>query len=113
MEIAKIAIRNADQEDLLSNIRILRTMFMNLFDLRTIQNQKSIKMESKKKVNFNDYVTNNIGKYENYVIEAFCELIFKLSEDLFRPIFYNIYEWATINEPPKDRLITFYSSTLK
>jgi hypothetical protein len=112
MEIVKISIKTANQEDLLSNIRILRTMFMSLFDMRNIYNNKCNKLETKKK-NLNYFVTINIGKYENYVIEAFCELIFKLSEDLFRPIFFSLYEWATVNEPPKDRLITFYSTTLK
>ncbi len=112
MEIVKIAIKNADQEDLLSNIRVLRSMFMNLFDIRTIYDNK-YNQNKKKNTSLIDFVSNNIGKYEAYVIEAFCELIFKLSEDLFRPIFFTLYEWATINEPPKDRLITFYSTTLK
>ena len=110
-----MAIKNADQEDLLANIRILRIIFMNLFDLRSIYNNKCNNNQKNKKKNSTliDFVTNHIGKYEGYVIDAFCEHIFKLSEDLFRPIFFNLYEWATINEPPKDRLITFYSITLK
>jgi len=37
----------------------------------------------------------------------------KLSEELFRPMFFRVYEWATMNDPPKDRLITFYRLTYK
>jgi hypothetical protein len=52
-------------------------------------------------------------KNEDHIIDAYCELTFKLSEETFRPIFFKFYEWATINEPPKDRLITFYRTTYK
>jgi hypothetical protein len=34
MQISRLAIQNASQEDLLANIRILRSMFMNLFEMR-------------------------------------------------------------------------------
>jgi hypothetical protein len=36
MQLAKISIKNSTQEDLLANIRLLKTMFMNLFNFRTL-----------------------------------------------------------------------------
>ncbi len=42
------------------------------------------------------------------IIDTFAELTFKLSEETFRPIFFRLVEWACLNDPPKDRLITFY-----
>ncbi len=36
MQLAKVSMKNSVQEDLLANIRLLRTMFMNLFNFRTM-----------------------------------------------------------------------------
>lgn len=120
MQIARLAIQNSNQEDLIANIKTLRLMFMNLFDLRAnyIKMNKSLtsskKGSSKKKqISLEGFLTKEIGKYEDHVINAFCELTFKLSEDLFKPIFFKMYEWSTSNNPSKDRLITFYRSTYK
>ena len=109
MQMTAAAIRNVSQEDLLANIRLLRSMFMNLFDLRSVLMQK---LAAAGKHDDESFAT-TVCRYEDFVIDAFCELIFKLSEDLFKPIFFKLYEWATVNEPAKDRLITFYRTTLK
>ena len=105
MQLVRTAIQQSNQEDLIANIRQLRSMFMNLFEIRPNYAKIITKNES--------LVTKEICKYEQYVINAFCELTFKLSEDLFRPIFFKMYEWATINNPPKDNQIVFYQTTLK
>jgi hypothetical protein len=105
MQLVRSAIQQSNQEDLIANIRQLRSMFMNLFEMRP--NYSKITSNSE------PLVTKEISKYEQYVINAFCELTFKLSEDLFRPIFFKIYEWATINSPPKENQIVFYQTTLK
>jgi hypothetical protein len=117
MQIVRTAIQKASQEDIVSNIRMLRTMFTNLFDLRT-NNAKTMSKKVKNVIKklgkkFESFMTNELNKYENFVIEAFCEFTYKLSEDLFRPIFFKMYEWATANEPPKDRQITFYRATFR
>lgn len=59
------------------------------------------------------FLAGELGKYENYVVGAFCEFTFKLSEDLFRPVFFKLYEWSSVHEAPTDRLITFYACTLR
>lgn len=116
MSMVTMTIRHVNQEDLLQNIRLIRSMFMNLFDFRTlivarfeadVNNRKA-----KNQLQTNQFY-DNVNKYEDHIIDAFSELIFKLSEDLFKPIFFKLYEWATANEPPKDRLVTFYRTTLK
>ena len=110
MHMVIAATRNVNQEDLLTNIRLIRSMFMNLFDMRAVLMTRLLS-KSKSKMNFT--FAQSLSKYEDHIIDAFCELIFKLSEDLFKPIFFKLYEWATINEPSKDRLITFYRTTLR
>lgn len=111
MHMVVTTTRNVNQEDLLTNIRLIRSMFMNLFDMRAILMSRLLSSGKSSKMNF--AFAQNLSKYEDYIIDAFCELIFKLSEDLFKPIFFKLYEWATINEPSKDRLITFYRTTLR
>ncbi|CAF0714899.1 unnamed protein product [Brachionus calyciflorus] len=115
MQITRLAIQNSNQEDLISNLKLLRSMFMNLFDLRSnyIKLNAKVGKQSKKKQSLEGYLTMELNKYEEFVIGAFVELTFKLSEDLFKPIFFKLYEWATSNNPPKDRLITFYRTTFR
>jgi hypothetical protein len=134
MHVARMAVKNANQEDLLANIRTFKTMFMNLFNMRAGFNRANRKLLSsnaasgnkaassgaaKKQTTSGDldsFVTKELCKYENHSINAFCELTFKLSEDLFRPMFFSLYEWATANDSDcsaKDRLVTFYRVTYK
>jgi U3 small nucleolar RNA-associated protein 10 len=143
MHVARMAVKNAGQEDLLANIRTLKTLFMNLFNMRAGFNQSNRKLlllqkssltsvaSSKKAAvaggkkqavvvssgtDLDGFVTKELCKYENHSINAFCELTFKLSEDLFRPMFFGLYEWATANDgdySAKDRLLTFYRVTYK
>jgi U3 small nucleolar RNA-associated protein 10 len=111
MQIARLAVKQSSHEDLLANIKTIRTMFMNLFDLRT---NLSARLNGKKVgKKLDSFITNELCKYENYVLTTFCEFTFKLSEDLFKPIFYKLFEWSSVNNPPKDRLITFYRCTFK
>jgi hypothetical protein len=49
--------------------------------------------------------------YEDYVFECFSELVIRLSEETFRPLFYTIYEWAIHNEPPAEYTLTFFRLT--
>ena len=112
MQMSRLAVQNSSQEDLLANIRMLRSMFMNLFEMRAyyVKAKKSITSKSS---SMEAFLTNELTKYENHVVLAFCEMTFKLSEDLFKPIFFRMYEWAVVNNPSKERQITFYNATLK
>lgn len=114
MQIARLAIKQSDKEDLLSNIKAIRAMFMNLFDLRTNLSVRLNTGSKKTARKLDVYLAHELGKYENYVVAAFCEFTFKLSEDLFRPIFFKLYEWSSVHDGQHtDRLITFYNCTLK
>lgn len=110
-----MAVKQSNHEDLLANIKAIRAMFMNLFDLRTNLSARLCASSGKKKMakKLDGYLAHELGKYENFVVAAFCDFTFKLSEDLFRPVFFKLYEWSSVNDAPADRLITFYSCTLK
>eukprot|EP00731_Ephydatia_muelleri_P018756 Em0011g796a len=45
---------------------------------------------------------------ENVCLEGFTELMVKLSEASFRPLFHKLLDWATSPSAPRDRIITFY-----
>lgn len=109
-----MAVKQSNHEDLLANIKAIRAMFMNLFDLRTNLSARLRASGGKKMAKKLDgYFAHELGKYESFVVAAFCDFTFKLSEDLFRPVFFKLYEWSSVNDAPPDRLITFYSCTLK
>ena len=49
--------------------------------------------------------------YEDHIFDCFAELVMRLSEETFRPLFDTIYEWAVFNEPPPEHTLTFYRLT--
>lgn len=111
--ILRLAVKQSNHEDLLANIKAIRSMFMNLFDLRTNMSARLRSSSKKMAKKLDGFLAHELGKYENFVVTAFCEFTFKLSEDLFRPIFFKLFEWSSVNNAPKDRLITFYRCTFK
>ena len=114
MQMARMAIQNSNHEDLITNLKPLRSMFMSLFEIRCTYAKvdRAVKI-SKKKQPLEVFLVQKLNRYEEFVIGAFVELTFKLSEDLFKPIFFKVYEWATCSNPSNDRLITFYRMTLR
>ncbi|GLH02314.1 HEAT repeat-containing protein 1 homolog [Gryllus bimaculatus] len=49
-----------------------------------------------------------VDSVEGHVIKALVALVLKLSESSFRPLYYNLFHWATALDVHKERLITFY-----
>lgn len=49
------------------------------------------------------------NEVESHIVKALTNLILKLSESTFRPLYYKIYDWAIRNEIKTERVITFYS----
>ncbi len=52
---------------------------------------------------------------EEPVVTALVSLVLKLSEASFRPLFFQLYDWATRlpTDGRKERLVSFYVSTLE
>lgn len=49
-----------------------------------------------------------VNSVEGNVVKAMVALVLKLSESSFRPLYYNLFHWATSLDECKERLITFY-----
>uniref|UniRef100_A0A182Q5N1 HEAT repeat-containing protein 1 n=1 Tax=Anopheles farauti TaxID=69004 RepID=A0A182Q5N1_9DIPT len=50
-----------------------------------------------------------IDAAEAHVIRAFVVLVLKLSENAFRPMFYEVFEWSIRETSSNDRAITFFN----
>ena len=50
----------------------------------------------------------DVDEAEKHVIKAFVNLILKLSESSFRPLFYKVYDWSIRDTATNDRAITFF-----
>ncbi|CAF1091033.1 unnamed protein product [Rotaria magnacalcarata] len=98
MTLLKQSLSIATSDDLSSNYSLLKKLFLKLFTLRTMHTKKM--------------PPNKMNIYEDYIFECFAELVMRLSEETFRPLFYTIYEWAVYNEPPAEYTLTFYRLTL-
>ncbi|CAF1425503.1 unnamed protein product, partial [Didymodactylos carnosus] len=98
MTLLKQSIAVASVEDLNINFQLLKNLFLKLFTLRTIHTKQ--------------IHPNKMNDYEDHVFDCFSELVMRLSEESFRPLFFTIYEWAVYNEPPREHSVTFYRLTL-
>ncbi|KAF5351360.1 hypothetical protein D9758_008074 [Tetrapyrgos nigripes] len=68
------SLRSADRPVVQENLRSLFSVFLSAFD--------SVKM----------------GEFETRAIDAFVELVVKLNEATFRPIFRRLHDWAFVSE---------------
>uniref|UniRef100_A0A131YTW1 HEAT repeat-containing protein 1 n=1 Tax=Rhipicephalus appendiculatus TaxID=34631 RepID=A0A131YTW1_RHIAP len=52
-----------------------------------------------------------VDTVETSIVGVVTSLSFKLSEVTFRPFFYKIYNWAAVEDPDKNKVLTFYHLT--
>ncbi|CAF0927557.1 unnamed protein product [Adineta ricciae] len=97
MALLKQSLSIATLDELSNNYTLLKQLFLKLFTLRTLHTKKM--------------APNQMNIYEDHIFDCFAELVMRLSEETFRPLFYTIYEWAVYNEPPPEYTLTFYRLT--
>jgi len=97
MTLLKQSLSISTLDDLSTNYSLLKQLFLKLFTLRTTHMKKM--------------TPSQMNVYEDHVLDCFAELVMRLSEETFRPLFYTIYEWAVYNEPPAEYTLTFYRLT--
>ncbi|TIB13965.1 hypothetical protein E3P88_01328 [Wallemia ichthyophaga] len=96
----KRGLHSADRSYIMDNHKKLFKMFLEVFDIRTIAKEKNM----------------DVVLVEDSAIEAFAEMVVKINESTFRPVFKRLYDWAVIDlaedATKKDafdaRRITFY-----
>lgn len=83
-DLLRSVLKNADRTALPSLLKPIFAFFLDVFDLRHRLQIKHFDSES-------------IGEVENSAIGSFLELVTKLNEATFKPLFIRLYDWAVID----------------
>ncbi|KAG2204341.1 hypothetical protein INT47_009383 [Mucor saturninus] len=80
--IVSQAIRAMSRDVMTSHYKQLFKFFLTAFDIRRSHND--------------DFEESDINEIEDSIISAFLDLVMKLNETLFKPLFLKVVDWATI-----------------
>jgi U3 small nucleolar RNA-associated protein 10 len=97
-QLLKRALRAAPREVALDQLRPIFKVFLEAFDIAKLVSSASLE------VSFPSFLcvpSHEASKAEAQAISAFLELVVKLNEATFRPIFRRLYDWAFANDGGK------------
>lgn len=77
------ALRNADRKALAGLTKALFAFFLDVFDLR---HRAAAKLDAE-----------TVDRVETSAINSFLELVTKLSDGAFKPLFVRLYDWAVVD----------------
>ncbi|WVQ74325.1 U3 small nucleolar RNA-associated protein 10 [Cryptococcus sp. DSM 104548] len=83
-EMLRLTLKNASREDLPSMLKPVFAFFLDVFDLRHRLQKKNADLGM-------------INGVEESAIGSFLELVTKLNEATFKPLFIRLYDWAVID----------------
>jgi len=83
-DLLRLVLRNADRASLPGLMKQIFAFFLDVFDLRHRLQLKSFDSEA-------------IAIVEDSAVGSFLELVTKLNEATFRPLFVRLYDWAVID----------------
>lgn len=83
-EMLRLTLKNATRDDLPSMLKPVFAFFLDVFDLRHRLQLKGVD-------------TKVINDVEESAIGSFLELVTKLNEPTFKPLFIRLYDWAVID----------------
>ncbi|TYJ57970.1 U3 small nucleolar RNA-associated protein 10 [Cryptococcus floricola] len=83
-EMLRLTLKNASREDLPSMLKPVFAFFLDVFDLRHRLEQKNVDLSM-------------VNDVEESAIGSFLELVTKLNEATFKPLFVRLYDWAVID----------------
>ena len=109
MSILSESFGSMSRDDLTAQLPSLTTFFIKSLDARWLLSLEAGRNASKQQV-----VTMEVMKSaEEPVVDALVSLMLKLTEASFRPLFFQLYEWATrLSDVRKERLVSFYNVTM-
>ncbi len=106
MEILHVLISKEPKSVIVKNSSTLTGLFMRAFDLRRIQFSPRTEQS---------YDDDEVEEVEAAVRDVAIEMIYKMNDATFRPLFTNLLEWASGALPKSDkkgrtlRLITLFA----
>ncbi|OWZ73272.1 U3 small nucleolar RNA-associated protein 10 [Cryptococcus neoformans] len=83
-EMLRLMLKNAAREDLPNMLKPVFAFFLDVFDLRHRLQLKGVD-------------TKVVNDVEESAIGSFLELVTKLNEPTFKPLFIRLYDWAVID----------------
>jgi len=87
-------------EELAIRLPALTTFFLKALDSRAMLSGQSASIKE-------------MNMAEESVVAALVSLVLKLPESSFRPLFFQLYDWATRSDVHKERLVSFYNVTMQ
>ncbi|KAI0670242.1 hypothetical protein C8Q78DRAFT_1138718 [Trametes maxima] len=84
VRVVKLSVKAASRPAVLENLRDLFKAFLSMFDRSA---------------------THSLAEVENTIINAFMEVVVKLNETAFRPIFRKLYDWAFMQSQGQRRIV--------
>nr|XP_033335070.1 HEAT repeat-containing protein 1 [Megalopta genalis]XP_033335071.1 HEAT repeat-containing protein 1 [Megalopta genalis] len=103
MTVLAESFNNVQPNELSAAIPDLGTFFLKVLQLREDLPSTTESMETDDQLTLEDVVV-----VEESASKALVALVLKLSEAMFRPLYYKLYDWAARNPQHKQRSITFY-----
>ena len=101
MSILSESFAAMSSDELAIQLPALTTFFVKALDTRSLLSGQAATIEQ-------------MNSAEEPVVSALVSLVLKLSEASFRPLFFQLYEWATrLSDMRKERLDTFYNTTMQ
>lgn len=101
LAILSESFASMSRDDLTIQLPALTAFFVQALDARSLLSTQKASV-------------NEMNSSEEPVVAALVSLVLKLSEASFRPLFYQLYDWATrVTDVHKERLVTFYNLTMQ
>lgn len=101
MSILSDSFAAMSSEELTIQLPALTSFFVKALDARSLLSGQQATVEQ-------------MNTAEGPVVSALVSLVLKLSEASFRPLFFQLYDWATrFSDMKKERLVTFYNLTMQ
>ena len=93
----KRALHAAPRPEILDNVRPLFKLFMEAFDVKVVFGFTEVCVSLRCLRRLCAFIV-DFCQGEPHVISAFTELVVKLNENAFRPLFRRMQDWAFVDE---------------
>ena len=95
LEVFRRSLHASNRTYIMDNHKKLFKLFLEIFDLRSLNSKMNVE---------------DITSIEDTSIEAFSEMVVKINESTFRPVFKKLYDWAMIDLAESFDKINAYDS---
>jgi U3 small nucleolar RNA-associated protein 10 len=97
--LLRLTLRNADKANLPTLVKPIFAFFLDVFDLRHRLQKRGIDQDVSLRLPVvgPSLIVQVVNGIEESAIGSFLELVIKLNEVTFKPLFVRLYDWAVID----------------